>query len=234
MICKSQVKTYCCDDLSKIENYETAINDNTQTYDCHHRLETHNSDGNARDVIITHDELVSLGVYYDRPASELIFLTRKEHNKVHEKYVISRSTSSEALYKNSIHNTGELNGFYGKHHSNETKKMISESHKGKHYYNNGVIEVLRYECPEGFVPGGLTKGLGRKLSEEHKSKISKANKNRCFSEEHKRKLSESCKGRKSSSKGKHCYNNGIINIMANECPEGFVSGMLRFGKSRRS
>ena len=162
MICEWLVKTYCCEDLSKIENYDVAINDKSQTYDCHHRLETHYLNGEERDIIMTHDELITSGIYYNRPASELIFLTRKEHNKVHEKYVVSRSTSPEALYKNSIHNMGELNGFYGKHHSSETKKIISENRKGKHYYNNGIIEVLRFECPDGFVPGGLPRESGKR------------------------------------------------------------------------
>ena len=28
---------------------------------------------------------------------------------------------------------------------------------GKHFYNNGSIQVLAYECPEGFVKGMLKK-----------------------------------------------------------------------------
>lgn len=73
----------------------------------------------------------------------------------------------------------------GKHPSEETRRKISEAHKGKpvpwegkprsveyrkkiseakkgnqnvkgrHYYNNGKINVMRFECPEGFVPGRL-------------------------------------------------------------------------------
>ena len=29
--------------------------------------------------------------------------------------------------------------------------------KGRKYYNNGKIEVMRFECPEGFVPGRCPK-----------------------------------------------------------------------------
>lgn len=162
MIGGRQVKTYCCEDLSKIENYDIAVNDDTQIWNCHHRLETHTSDGNLRLIDLTRDELIALEVYYKRPVSELIFVTRKEHNKLHEKYTVSRSTSVEALYKNSVKHLGELNTFYGKHHSSETKKIISESRKGKHYYNNGIIEVLRFECPDGFVPGGLSRESGKR------------------------------------------------------------------------
>ena len=35
------------------------------------------------------------------------------------------------------------------------KNKISKAHKGRHYYNNGIIEVRRFECPEGFTPGRL-------------------------------------------------------------------------------
>lgn len=162
MICEWLVKIYCCEDLSKIENYDIAINDKSQTYDCHHRLETHYLNGEERDIIMTHDELIESGIYYNRPASELIFLTRKEHNKVHEKYVVSRSTSPEALYKNSIHNMGELNGFYRKHHSKEMKEYFSKTHKGLKWFNNGIIQIQRKECPEGFVRGGLPRESGKR------------------------------------------------------------------------
>lgn len=43
--------------------------------------------------------------------------------------------------------------------SEETKKKLSESNKGKnkgkHWFNNGIIETYAFECPEGFIPGML-------------------------------------------------------------------------------
>ena len=68
-----------------IENYDKAIADTTQTWDCHHRLETHNSDGERRLVDISTAELIALGMYYDRPPEELIFLTSAEHHCLHNK-----------------------------------------------------------------------------------------------------------------------------------------------------
>lgn len=32
-------KKYCKDDISKIENYEKAINDENETWICHHKME---------------------------------------------------------------------------------------------------------------------------------------------------------------------------------------------------
>lgn len=37
------VKRYCCDYISLIENYNKAIEDNTQIWDCHHKLGELNS-----------------------------------------------------------------------------------------------------------------------------------------------------------------------------------------------
>ena len=65
-----------CKDYKNIENYEKAKADNFKNWDCHHRLQTWNSDGERRLVDISAAELIALGVYYDRPADELIFLTR--------------------------------------------------------------------------------------------------------------------------------------------------------------
>lgn len=52
----------------------------------------------------------------------------------------------------------------GKKHSCETRMKMSSSAKGKntwaegrHWYNNGIVTVGAYECPEGFVPGRLKK-----------------------------------------------------------------------------
>ena len=47
-----------------IENYDKAIADTTQTWDCHHRLETHNSDGERLLANVSGSELVALDTYY--------------------------------------------------------------------------------------------------------------------------------------------------------------------------
>ena len=46
---------------------------------------------------------------------------------------------------------------YDKHFTLETKKKLSEANKGKHWFNNGKINNFCYECPEGFIPGKLSK-----------------------------------------------------------------------------
>ena len=127
-----------CTEPEKIENYERAKKDNFKGWHCHHRLETHSSDGERREVDIGYKKLKALGMYYNRPPEELIFLTTREHNAFNKgKY------------------TGEKNPMYGKHPSAETKKKMSEAKKGMHWFNNGKENKFCFECPEGFVPGRL-------------------------------------------------------------------------------
>lgn len=104
-------KSCYCRQPELIENYSKAIADNSEIWACHHRLETHNSDGERRLVDILGTELISLGLYYDRPPEELIFLTQSEHVR--------------------LHRIGKPGAMKDKHHSEETKRKMSESHKGK-------------------------------------------------------------------------------------------------------
>ena len=143
-----------CKDYQSIENYDRAATDNFKGWHCHHRLETHNSDGIRRDVDISHKELKALGMYYNRPANELIFLTTREHNAFNK----GKHPTEETRNKLREANKGRQ-PMLGKHHSEETRKKMSEAHKdkmkGKHWYNNGKINVRVKECPKGFVPGRL-------------------------------------------------------------------------------
>lgn len=99
----------------------------------------------------------------------------------------------------------------------EFGRKISTSYKGRHYYNNGKVEVRRFECPEGFVPGRMPyseKALqNMKLgsqSEKQKAaaranfqKAAAMKKGKHFSEEHRRKISEAVKGEKNGMFRKH-------------------------------
>lgn len=79
--------------IEQIENYEFAKKDNFDGWNIHHRLETHNSDGEKRLVNLSRDELIALDMYYNRPASELVFLTASEHMKLHK---INRNSKANA------------------------------------------------------------------------------------------------------------------------------------------
>ena len=51
-----------CNTPELIENYDMAVNDKTQLWDCHHRLEiTNNGD------FISRKELIKMNLYFHRP-----------------------------------------------------------------------------------------------------------------------------------------------------------------------
>jgi hypothetical protein len=135
-----------CRDFSKIENFEIADSDTKNKWVCHHRLETHTSNGELRpkEASLTKEELIALDMYYNRPPEELIFLTREEHAKLHN----SSSTRNSRISKaNTGHSVSE-----------EQKRKQSKRMKGKKCYkwfNNGIVNKRAEICPEGFVPGRL-------------------------------------------------------------------------------
>ena len=43
------------------------------------------------------------------------------------------------------------------------KRPITKGSKGMSWFNNGVINKMAYECPEGFVKGKLKKVLQQKV-----------------------------------------------------------------------
>lgn len=77
MINEKYAKMYCSEDISKIENYDLAVNDKTQTWDCHHRLEVQGQFRNSTAL------LKKCGMYFYVPASQLIFLTPEDHHRIH-------------------------------------------------------------------------------------------------------------------------------------------------------
>lgn len=131
MISIEKVKKFC-KDYTRIENYEDAVNDTTQTWDCHHIL----------GEILTREQLKDHDFYYDVPPCMLKFVTRAEHIRLHKS---------------------------GKHFSEEHRRKLSEANKGKH----------------------LSEEARRNMSEAKKGK-----KRAPFSEETRRKMSEAAKRRR--------------------------------------
>ena len=79
MISEFWAKQYCSEDISLIENYQQAIADEERMWDIHHRREC-DSEGRT---LFTHKQLKENGLYFNRPASELIFVTKSMHRKLH-------------------------------------------------------------------------------------------------------------------------------------------------------
>lgn len=126
MVNEYNARRFCCEDISTIENYDKAITDQDRTWDCHHRLETGN---NGEEI--SREGLIDHGLYYNRPANDLIFLTRSEHTRLHKtgkKYLLGKHLGKHRSEecKRRISESRK-----GKHHSEETKRKMSESHTGK-------------------------------------------------------------------------------------------------------
>lgn len=110
--------SYCRDDISKIKNYDLAIADEDHVWDCHH----------VNELTFTANELIKMNMYYQRPADELVFLSKSEHKRLHCTVCAGHA---EMYKKISEANKGKMPWNTGKHHSEETRAKISEAGIGR-------------------------------------------------------------------------------------------------------
>ena len=110
-----------------IENYDKAIADTTQVWECHHRAE----------ICYTRKELIEKGDYYNVPPCNLIFLSIKDHNSLQKGKITpnyTRKKISDSL-KRIVHtedwNEKVSKSLKGKEKTEEHKKHLSEARKGK-------------------------------------------------------------------------------------------------------
>ena len=219
MINHEYVKRYCKDDISLIENYDIAISDTTQTWVCHHRLEIQNG------ISISIKELKEKGLYFHRPANELIFMTEHEHKILHGKNIREETRIKTGLKSKE---SWENNNIRRKETSIRGRAM-----KGK------IIKTP--EQREKNRQAQLLYWKNHEITEEERIKRSNASKGHHVSRESRLIISQKNSGKKRTEEtkallrkinglktlGKHWYNNGVYNIMAFECPEGFISGRLK-------
>ena len=115
MISERGPKKYCSEPLENIENYQEAVNDKEHMWDCHHRAEI------LPCGVYSREALKRVGMYWNRPANELIFLRADEHNRIH-----GSNLSTETRRMMSESHKGNL-------HSSETRRKMTESRKGRHF-----------------------------------------------------------------------------------------------------
>lgn len=178
-----KAKRLCKEDISKIENYEQAMNDKTKTWCCHHRDEVKILPSGMT-VIRSMQDLKDAGRYYGCPANELIFLTRSEHNRLHN-FNKSETTRMKLSKANK-----------GKKRSEETRRKLSKARKGKKY---GPLSEEHKKKISQANKGEHNPFYGKKHSEETREKMSDShkgkttwNKVKTHSEEHRKKNGE-CK-----------------------------------------
>ena len=126
MINEKNAKAYCSDDISLIENYNEAVNDKTQSWELHHRLES--------ELNKSVQELKDLNLYFNRPADELIFLTKSEHSSLHQKL-------------NNNFRCKKKNGMLGRHHTEESRRKMSINHKAP----LAIIKKYKWMTPTGEI-----------------------------------------------------------------------------------
>lgn len=123
MISIKNIQRFCREDPSLIENYDKAIADTTQTWDCHHRLEIQGNEVHSM------QELKESGLYYHRPACELIFLTKAEHMALHRRSKPGPNKGKKLSEETKNKIAKSHIGVKRKPHSEETKRKMSESQR---------------------------------------------------------------------------------------------------------
>ena len=118
-----------------------------------------------------------------------------------ERFAIAKE---RALGKAEYNITDGGEGFRGVHHSDETKRKISEAKKGtpgywrgKHFSDTHVNKLSETK------KGKPSNNKGKSMSEEQKKKISESKRGKHRSEETKRKISETLKGKPKNRQAKH-------------------------------
>lgn len=211
MIRLSRIKLYCEGDFTKIENFREAMDDASQVWEIHHRKET--------DENLSRNKLIELGLYYKRPADELIFLTKAEHSRRHAlaktglSHVLTKEERSEAAKKAS--ETRRKNGYEawnkGIPMSDEQKAKVSASRKGKGTGPRNLSDEERARRAEAC----------RKLPKRRKGEFK-------HSEESIKKMSEAHKGNKA-----HCKPitiNGITYASKKEAAKAIGISYIAFVK----
>jgi hypothetical protein len=95
---------------------------------------------------------------------------------------INVKISNERKHQMSLNSKGVLNAFYGKNHSEETRKTISEKAK-----NRKVPENIKLKISES-LKGDKNYWYGKKLSEEHKLKLSNKAKGKIYTQTQKNEI----------------------------------------------
>ena len=125
--------------------------------------------------------------------------------------------SDESKKKMSEAHKGDKNSFYGRHHSEESKQKMREVSK-KLWQDEEFLKKIKNRPKLYGEKNGM---YGKHHTEESKHKMSEAkngDKNPFYGKY----------GEKHPNFGKHFYTDGNKNIVAYECPEGFWPGKTIF------
>lgn len=152
MINEKCAREYCSEPIENIEGYSEAIADKTQTWCCHHRLEVQGQFTNSVSL------LKKCGMYFSRPANELIFVTKSQHEQIHYVlhhrlcYSMGKKYGSINGKKNAAKLTYEQRSKAGK----AGGAIGGKKSKDMKFWNNGTRCIRAEECPgPEWKPGRL-------------------------------------------------------------------------------
>lgn len=119
MFNSKMAQRYCCEPIESIQGFKAA-SESSEKYHIHHKFE---------EMGLSIVDLKELGMYYNRPACELVFMNGREHIRMH-----STRDLSEA-YKHILWKPGHVPEFTETHrrHISEAKKgvPVSDEHRAK-------------------------------------------------------------------------------------------------------
>ena len=133
----SNAKKFCRDDISLIKNYAEALADASQVWYVHH-INGEPFTGFSR------KDLIKMKMYYNRPASELMFVTSKMHDDIHNnstnwgKVNKGKQLSTEHKHKLSIASKGRVMSDYTKSKMSASRTGVKLTDKHKKAISNGL------------------------------------------------------------------------------------------------
>ena len=137
MFNSAMARMYCCDPIESIQGFKEA-SESTEKYHIHHRFE---------EMGLSLADLKELGMYYNRPACELVFIEGREHNRKHS------TTDLSDKYIQALWKKGHIPEFTEEH-----RRHISEAKKGVKQTPEHTLHVV-----EACAPIRATKEFRAKL-----------------------------------------------------------------------
>jgi len=170
------------------------------------------SDNSINLVLLTTKEhfiahLLLTKIYTGKDKSKMVYAFAKMcQSNQNQKRIINSRYFELAKTLMSTHCAGENSSWYGRKHTEETKKKLSESKKGsnnpmfgKPAHNRGITPAPLSDDAKNRISAAHK---GKVISDETKLKMSVAAKDKPKSEEHKKRLSEVNKGKVTSQETK--------------------------------
>lgn len=113
MFSDKQARAYCREPIDRIPGFKEA-SESPKKYHIHHRFE---------EMGLSRQDLIEMGLLYNRPACELSFIDGREHNHIHTK-MIPTDTLVNSQFKD-----GDVPKFTEEHrrHISEAKKGVKQS-----------------------------------------------------------------------------------------------------------